>query len=713
MTPDARRQTPDTLPMPHLLALCTSLSELVFLAGPWPGAAILALLAVQPGLLLGGLAAWLGAIACARLAGYGGTAPLAGVLVLNPLLAGMAVGHLVAPGLACAGAALAVGMLAFLVTVACVHLLRGGGLPALSLPFTIAAAALWLAIGHYRLLPPATADACWLPFAHPGLPAPIDGFLTALGSLVFLPHALVGAALAALIAWRSRILLLCAMTGFATGAAMRVLAGGDWGTVWPAGHSFNAMLATMAVGAVFLVPSWRSLVLGVLAAAASTVAGDALAVWTAWGGAGLPPFTLPFVIATLLVLHTLHAARSPLLALHPGPTPEDTLAEHWATALRFPGTLRTLAPPFSGSWTVWQGHDGPWTHQGPWRHALDFLVCDATGSTHVNDGAHLDDYLAFQRPVLAPVSGQVVAVVDGLPDNPPGGGDPAHPWGNLVVIHDARGFFVELSHFACGTLRVAAGAWVERGQVLGLCGNSGHSPQPHLHVQVQAVAAVGAATLPFSLVAWWDGERYRANHMPRTGGSVEAVAHDPELAAALHLRLDAVLAFAVVRGGRTVGVAHWRVAMGADGGWMLTSGRGRLHFGWHEGTFYVYRCEGPDPWLRLLLCALPRLPLARRAGLAWDDHLPATAAGRSWRTLFAAALGLIHPRCAVLRTRHHLEGPWRIVGTVQGNGIIPSSATAVTLDPQRGITTITVGDTTLTRIVIPTLATAEATHAAA
>jgi murein DD-endopeptidase MepM/ murein hydrolase activator NlpD len=562
------------------------------------------------------------------------------------------------------------------------------------------AAAVWLAVARWPALAPA-GSAGWLPLEAPALPAPLEGFLTALGTLLFLPVWPAGAVVAMVIALRSRILLLAALAGWAAGAAVRAAAVGSWDAAWGAGDGFNAMLAAMAVGAVFLVPSWRSLALGLVAAAACALAGDALAAWSAWGGAGLPAFTLPFALVVLAALHVLGLARSPLLAARPGATPEDTLAEHWAERLRFPGTLRSIAPPFAGTWTVWQAGDGPWTHRGAWRDALDVVVCGGDGRTHAGDGARLEDYHAFRRPVLAPVAGQVVAVVDGVPDNPPGTVDHARPWGNLVVIHDARGFFVELSHLACGSLLVAPGQWVARGQELGRCGSSGRSPQPHLHLQVQASAAVGAPALPFSLASWWDGERFQANALPRLGGGIEAVPADPALEPWVRLNLGDRLVFAARRQGRPAGTVRWQVVLGDDGGLVIASPHGRLHCGRHEDTFYCYRVEGRDPWLRALLLALPRLPLCRRDGLVWEDRLPVSAAGTTPATVAAGLAALARPAWAVLRARHRFEGPWTVRGEVRGAGLrIPTCALC---DPARGLVRIAAGTLDLQR---------EADHAA-
>jgi murein DD-endopeptidase MepM/ murein hydrolase activator NlpD len=44
---------------------------------------------------------------------------------------------------------------------------------------------------------------------------------------------------------------------------------------------------------------------------------------------------------------------------------------------------------------------------------------------------------------------------------------------------------VLLAHFQQGTVRVKAGDRVEEGRLLGLCGSSGNSSEPHVHIHLQ------------------------------------------------------------------------------------------------------------------------------------------------------------------------------------------------------------------------------------
>src|SRR5947208_4663184 len=56
---------------------------------------------------------------------------------------------------------------------------------------------------------------------------------------------------------------------------------------------------------------------------------------------------------------------------------------------------------------------------------------------------------------------------------------------NLLVIQHRTNVFSVLAHFQRGSVAVKAGDRVQRGQLLGKCGNSGNSSEPHLHYHRQ------------------------------------------------------------------------------------------------------------------------------------------------------------------------------------------------------------------------------------
>jgi hypothetical protein len=157
-----------------------------------------------------------------------------------------------------------------------------------------------------------------------------------------------------------------------------------------------------------------------------------------------------------------------------------------------------FALPCAGRWFVMQGGDTPNVNQhmsvpAQW-YGVDLAKVGGPSGRELTRGAGtaLADFFSWGEPVLAPCAGELVAVVDGLPDNALGTNDPAHPAGNHVVIKTAEGRYVFLGHLQQGTVGVVAGGQVRRGERLGLCGNSGHSDFPHIHLHVQDRPELGA-----------------------------------------------------------------------------------------------------------------------------------------------------------------------------------------------------------------------------
>jgi murein DD-endopeptidase MepM/ murein hydrolase activator NlpD len=108
----------------------------------------------------------------------------------------------------------------------------------------------------------------------------------------------------------------------------------------------------------------------------------------------------------------------------------------------------------------------------------------------LGDGQRVEDYYAYGAPVTAPADGTVVTVKDTLRDHPNPGSERVEwrTWsivGNYVVIEHDNGEYGTMAHLREGSTTVAPGDEVSRGDVVGECGNSGMSTEPHLHFQVQ------------------------------------------------------------------------------------------------------------------------------------------------------------------------------------------------------------------------------------
>jgi hypothetical protein len=147
-------------------------------------------------------------------------------------------------------------------------------------------------------------------------------------------------------------------------------------------------------------------------------------------------------------------------------------------------------------------------------HAVD-LVHVPEGTERVRYGGRglrglpPEGFAGFGRPVHAPVDGVVVRAVDRFRDHRARTTYPQILYllvsgtfrelrgagglmGNHVVLRaaegsaegSAEGTYVVLAHLRRGSVRVRAGDVVRAGEVVGGCGNSGNSSEPHVHVQV-------------------------------------------------------------------------------------------------------------------------------------------------------------------------------------------------------------------------------------
>jgi murein DD-endopeptidase MepM/ murein hydrolase activator NlpD len=157
-----------------------------------------------------------------------------------------------------------------------------------------------------------------------------------------------------------------------------------------------------------------------------------------------------------------------------------------------------LSLPFRGGWVVaWGGdtkelnqhHDVP--NQ---KFAFDFLGVDEQGKTRKGEGHTNEDHFAFGREILAPADGTVTDVISGVRDNVPGSMNPYSALGNAVFIQHRENEVSVLAHLKLGSIKVKVGDKVKVGHLIGLCGNSGNSSEPHLHYHLQNTPVIQDAT---------------------------------------------------------------------------------------------------------------------------------------------------------------------------------------------------------------------------
>jgi hypothetical protein len=176
-----------------------------------------------------------------------------------------------------------------------------------------------------------------------------------------------------------------------------------------------------------------------------------------------------------------------LLARHVGalrqrPAATDFLGYQTKTPLRL---------PFAGEWYVYWG--GRTVAQNKHavvrdqRFAYDLIVLaeGRRGQSFRSLGETNDDYYCFGLPIFAPADGVVVKAQNEVPDNSPGEMNSKRILGNFVIVDHGNQEFSFLAHFQSGSVVVRTGDYAYSGQLLGRCGNSGRSSEPHLHYHLQ------------------------------------------------------------------------------------------------------------------------------------------------------------------------------------------------------------------------------------
>jgi len=160
-----------------------------------------------------------------------------------------------------------------------------------------------------------------------------------------------------------------------------------------------------------------------------------------------------------------------------------------------------LKLPFKGEWFVDQGGRSAFQNlnfnNDDQRFALDFALLK-NGRPFRGDGSDSSDYYCFGQPVLATAEGTVVDVQDGYQDNPPGRPVNDSPRGNMILIAHGKSEFSLLTNLKQNSIKFKKGDKVKQGEVIAECGNSGPSPGPHIHYQLQNSAGL---PLPDSLPA--------------------------------------------------------------------------------------------------------------------------------------------------------------------------------------------------------------------
>ena len=268
----------------------------------------------------------------------------------------------------------------------------------------------------------------------------------------------------------------------------------------------NFIFLAIAIGCFFLVPNIYSylavLVLTPILVLVLLSFGKMLAVFQ------LKAFTFSFSVLCTAFLFSLNQRwfqKYLQVVTIQYFSAEKTIYKYLNSIQRFKNEhLIKIALPFAGEWNVSQGYDGKITHLGDWGRALDFVIVDSKSNTYrepssYRDGFSRENFYCYNKEIFAPYDGYVYDIINTIEENDVGDMDTEHNWGNTVILNHLNGLFSQISHIKKDSFNVFIGQYIYKGTFIATCGNSGRSPEPHIHFQLQTIPTIGAKTLEYPI----------------------------------------------------------------------------------------------------------------------------------------------------------------------------------------------------------------------
>lgn len=593
-------------------------SALLFLNNKYAGLLLLAITFLNPAVAISGMIAVFFTILFAEFLEFKEAYLTQGFYVYNSLLVGLGIGYIFYPSLISIALIAILSAFTFMLSFMLNRLFSVYMIPILSLPFSIVTLFAYLASLKYSNLLSTMVNTQAI--TDITLPLILSSFLKSLGTIFFLPTNIAGILIVLLILYFSRIIFFMAVTGFYFGVFVHSFFIGSFTEALSDAYAFNYILVAIALCGIFLLPTLKNFFVALIGVAISVVLTDAIGILFQYYS--IPVFTLPFNITVIIFIFILSMIYYKEFNIDIKDTPEASLSNYLSKIFRYGEIGPKIGLPFSGEWSVYQAFDGEWTHKGKYQYAYDF-VKKIRGSSYKNEGLYKEEYYAFGESVLSPVNGYVVDLRSDLADNAIGEVDRINNWGNYIIIKSDLGFYVEISHLMQYSTLVSVGAYVQENSILAKCGNSGYSPEPHIHIQVQDIGVVGGFTKKFSFNEYIQRERLIINALPKQDETLSSVIVDKGLKSRFLFILDDTFSYEVYKDSKKIEKIEFIVKMTESGEFYLKDrDDNRLFFYTDTKEFYFYNYIGNDSYLKYFFILSPRIHFVRSSVLYYVDYLP-------------------------------------------------------------------------------------------
>jgi len=445
-----------------------------------------------------------------------------GLFGFNALFLGMAIGYEFNFNFAFVILFISAIVILLLITVSLKGFLSASYLPFLSLPFIITYWIVSLSAANFTNIQLDESHIYLVNEAARNQTSPIYVFINSLDTMALFPLAITyfktlagtffqtsvlgGIIIAFGLLQFSRIAFSLSILGFTCAYFYYSIFGAD---VNDLNHNLlgaNFIFLAIAIGCFFVIPNINSYITVVILTPILLL--TSLALTKILAVFQIHSYSFSFSLITILFLFALHQrlfAKYLHLVTIQYFSAEKTIYKYLNSIQRFKNEhLYKISLPFVGEWNVSQGYDGKITHLGDWSKALDFVIEDSKSNTYMipksaREGFTKDSFYCYNKEILAPFDGYVYDIINTVEDNDIGDMDTKQNWGNTIILNHLNGLFSQISHIKKDSFGVFIGQYVTKGTYLARCGNSGRSPEPHIHFQLQTIPVVGAKTLEYPI----------------------------------------------------------------------------------------------------------------------------------------------------------------------------------------------------------------------
>jgi len=530
---------------------------------------------------LSGLLAVLLSVILANFMGFDKEQLKRGLFSFNALLTGIGMGTFFDPGLVFFSLLTLLTLLSLILSVTLSSWLNKYSLPVLSIPFVVSFWFILLPSSQFENLGLTQRNIYWMNEMYSvggnsllhffqsvnsfPLTNLVDIYLRSLSSIFFQDNLLTGLMISVALLICSRITFSLSIIGFLSAYFFAQFTGSETASITYYNIGANYIMVAIALGGFFVIPSRYSYLWTILLVPLTSLV--LLFFNKLLDFFHLPVFSLPFSFVVIFFLYFLRSRLKPcrfFLTPIQHYSPETNLytfnnnKERNAQFIYFP-----LYLPFWGEWSVSQGHDGKLTHKGEWGKAFDFVLKDELSKTYKTNGLICEDYYCYNKPVLSPADGFVEEIIDGIDDNEIGKINTVNNWGNTIIIRHLTGLYTQMSHLKKDSFKVTKGDFIKRGDLLANCGNSGRSPEPHLHFQVQTSPLLGSKTIDYPFAYYYKRSKQNQEFCqfakPNHDDIVSGVVDNFKLKNAFDLIPNKILSFSSINDKKISYTESWEV----------------------------------------------------------------------------------------------------------------------------------------------------------